>query len=142
MQKDPRPRELGFGRKAGRRRKKKKKVSQPQGEEGTAGPALPGAQAERAAGDVPAGPACPEPGSAAGGVPKVPANVRHPSAPPVPAEKALEGSPEFAKGINEVRVTPAPEESSDWSCCRPNPGGPCPPSGLLPSGHPLTDDPV
>lgn len=77
-------RELCFGPKAGR----KKKVSQPPGEAGMAGPALPGAQAECAAGDVPAGPACPEPGSAAGGVPKVPANVTHRSVLSVPAERA------------------------------------------------------
>lgn len=78
---------------AGRLEGEKKKVSQPPGEEGTAGPALPGAQAERAAGDVPAGPACPEPGSAAGGVPQGAREREAPIGPASAGRRSLGGLP-------------------------------------------------
>lgn len=115
-----------------------------------AGPALPGPQAECAAGDVPAGPACPEPGSAAGGVPKVPANVTHRSVLSVPAEKALERSPDFqttstkfAKGDQQSAIHTGPggkpRVALQWPKLGEAVGGGrlCPNNRLLPGGHRL-----
>ena len=119
-----------------------------------AGPALPGAQAECAAGDLPAGPACPEPGSGACGVPEVPANVTHGSVLSVPAEKALESSRTSRQSPHKVCKGDEPSAIHTRSGGRPREvlqrpkpgaggwGGPCPPSRLLPSRHRLTDDPV
>lgn len=138
MQKDPGPRELGFGRNGGRRRDKKKKKSLAtagRGGDGRPGPSrgAGGARGRR----CPSGPCLS--GARLRGR-RHPQGARERQAPIGPASagrKGLGGLPgrpqKFAKGISKMRVTPAPEESSEWSCCGPNPGGRALPADFFPA---------